>query len=321
MSKIDIAILPTPFHRADGLSGQLGIDIHFNRDDLTGFAMGGNKVRKAEYLLFDALRCGANVLITAGAVQSNHARVIAAAAKMCGFECHLVLTGDEPKSPNGNLLLDLLSEAIVHFVPKGTDRSVEMEDLAAELRSKGRFPYVIPIGGSNALGAQGYIEFMRELHGQLKPNQTSKTRLVFATSSGGTYGGVLAGKMAHRMELELLGVRVDDDPSAEEEIRRIAKEALELAGMGEKFDPYMPILLDCDHVGEGYGIPTEAGLEAVRLVWQTEGILLDPVYTGKAMSAVISRAKQGDFQKETLIFLHTGGAPSVFANSAMLIGK
>ncbi|MEP6756072.1 MAG: D-cysteine desulfhydrase family protein [Chthonomonadales bacterium] len=321
MDLIHLASLPTPLQPAVRLSDRLGIDLYFKRDDLTGFAMGGNKVRKAEYLLVDATTKNADTLITAGAVQSNHARVIAAAAKVCGMDCHLVLAGDEPEAPNGNLLLDILSHATIHFVPKGTDRAAVMESLAVELSRTGRRPYIIPIGGSNAVGAQGYVQFMQELKSQLDSIEKKPNRLVFATSSGGTYGGILAGKLARGLDIELLGVRVDDDPGAEEEIERIARESLNLAGISEKFGNGETVNLDVDHVGEGYGIPTEAGLAAVHMVWETEGILLDPVYSGKAMSAVFTRATRCEFANDRIIFLHTGGGPSVFANSAMLIDK
>ncbi len=309
MNRFILASLPTPLHPLHRLGAQLGIDLWIKRDDLTGFAMGGNKVRKAEYLLYDALLQGADVLLTAGAVQSNHARVIAAAAACAGLECRLFLSGMAPEAPHGNLLLDKLAGAHVTFVANGDDRGPLMVAEAARLRTMGRRPYVIPIGGSNAVGAQGYFDAAIEMADQLGGEPAL---VVFASSSGGTYGGLMAG--AADTSLDLLGIRVDLDPGSEEDAAHIASQAAGLRGLQHRFNP-AEVRLDDRFVGPAYGLATREALEAMRLAWQLEGVLLDPVYTGKAMAGLMGLAAEGSLEGRRVVFLHTGGAPAVFCNS------
>lgn len=312
-SRLILTPLPTPLHPLEVLSEELGAEeIWIKRDDLTGFAMGGNKVRKAEFLLADALDCGAEVVLTAGAVQSNHARVIATIARSLNLECHLFLYGQASDPPVGNLLLDHLAEAKMHFFASPEERDAAMAAFAEQLRREGRQPYVIPVGGSNAIGAQGYLLAMVELQAQLERFPRKRTWLVFATSSGGTYAGLIAGKKLIRSPLQLLGIRVDHDPNLEERICQVAEELLlEVGGIKKRFKP-QEVLLNDEFVGEAYGVPSEAGMEALKLLWQWEGILLDPVYTAKAMAGLIGLVRRGDLKSDRLIFLHTGGAPSVF---------
>lgn len=311
-SRLSLATLPTPLHRLERLSEALRAEVWIKRDDLTGFAMGGNKVRKAEYLLADALAQGADIVLTAGAVQSNHARVIAAAARCLGLECHLFLSGEEPAQPTGNLLLDRLADAQVHFVPTSHERAAAMETFAAQARAASRKPYLIPLGGSNAVGAQGYAAGFQELEAQLRDLPPKPTHLIFATSSGGTYAGLLVGKYLTGSTVELLGIRVDDDPDPEVVICAVASELTAMHQKEIRF-PVDQVPMNADYVGAGYGVPTEAGTAAMRQLWQTEGILLDPVYTGKAMAGLIGLARQGAFiTGARVIFLHTGGAPGVF---------
>lgn len=312
-----LATLPTPLQPLEVLSQTLGIEVWMKRDDLTGFAMGGNKVRKAEFLLADALAQKADVVLTAGAVQSNHARVIAAASRRLGLECHLFLSGTLPEKANGNLLLDELSEAHLHIVASSAERANTMQAQAERLLVEGRRPYVIPIGGSNAMGAQGYASGFAELDTQVRSLPEKRTRLLFATSSGGTYAGLLAGKAATASSIELLGIRVDHDPEPEAEVARVANELAALTGLPRRFSSTEAIM-KADFVGDGYGLPTQAGREALRLLWQQEGILLDLVYAGKAMAGLIELARQGAFSGGRIIFLHTGGSPAVFANTAAL---
>jgi D-cysteine desulfhydrase family pyridoxal phosphate-dependent enzyme len=312
--RIPPAALPTPLHRLERLSAHLGADVWMKRDDLTGFAMGGNKVRKAEFLLADAVAQGADTLITAGAVQSNHARVIAAAARAAGMECDLVLSGAEPQAVTGNLLLDRLSGARTHFVATGAERAAAMEQIAERLRREGRNPYVIPIGGSNAVGARGYFAGFEELAAQFHALPPKPASLVVATSSGGTVAGLLLGQRALRSDIRLLPFRVDDDPGAEEAIVVVANELAGMTGLAATFRAeHVP--LHAEFVGEGYGIPSAAGLEALRATWELEGILLDTSYTSKAMAGLFHLARAGAFEGQRVIFLHTGGGPSVFANA------
>lgn len=306
-----LANLPTPLHPLERLSALLGQDVWIKRDDLTGYAMGGNKVRKAEFLLADAREQGADITLTAGAVQSNHARVIASVSRRFGMECRLYLSGQPTDPPAGNLLLDRLAGAQIHFVPTPAERNAAMERDAAKLRGEGRRPYVIPIGGSNAVGSMGYAAFFEELAAQLHALPPKPTVLLFPTSSGGTYAGILAGKALTRSEVELLGMRVDHDPEPERIICEVADALAERLGIPDRFTP-ADAPMNADFVGEGYGQPTDAAHEAMRLLWQEEGVLLDPVYTGKAMSGLLSLARQGAFSGRRVIFLHTGGAPGVF---------
>lgn len=308
---LTLATLPTPLHPLENLSRSLNADIWIKRDDLTGFAMGGNKVRKAEFLLADALRQGTDVILTAGAMQSNHARVIAAAACRFELECHLFLSGRKPERATGNLLLDELAEAQIHAVASSAERNAAMEACAEALRAEGRKPYVIPIGGSNAVGAQGYALAFEEIETQLRALPEKPTWLVFATSSGGTYAGLLAGQARTGSSVRLLGIRVDRDPEPERVICDVANALLAQGGISGSLRP-SDVLLDADYAGEDYGLPTEEGMAAFRRLWQTEGVLLDPVYTGKAMAGLIARAQRGDFMGARVVFLHTSGAPAVF---------
>ncbi|HXG23850.1 MAG TPA: pyridoxal-phosphate dependent enzyme, partial [Chthonomonadales bacterium] len=224
--KLTLAILPTPLHPLSRLSQELGIEVWIKRDDLTGFAMGGNKVRKAEYLLADAKAQEADVILTAGAVQSNHARVIAAAARSQGMDCILFLSGQKPERITGNLILDHLADARIEYVANPAERPAAMQVLADRLRAEGRVPYVIPIGGSNAVGALGYVAGYRELAEQVRELPPCPTCLVFASSSGGTYAGLLAGTALAGPVIDLLGIRVDNDPDPE---RAICTEANKVA--------------------------------------------------------------------------------------------
>jgi L-cysteate sulfo-lyase len=306
-----LATLPTPLHPLERLSMLLGQDVWIKRDDLTGYAMGGNKVRKAEFLLADALAQESDVVLTAGAVQSNHARVIASVARRFGMECCLYLSGQAPDSPTGNLLLDRLAGARIQFVPTSAERNAVMEKDAERLRQAGRRPYVIPIGGSNAIGSIGYAAFFEELVEQLEALPPKPTILLFPTSSGGTYAGILVGKALMRSSVELLGVRVDLDPNPEQVICEVANALAERLGILGRFTP-ADVPMNAEFVGGGYGLPTDAAQEAMRLLWQEEGVLLDPVYTGKAMSGLLALARQGALSDRRVIFLHTGGAPGVF---------
>lgn len=301
--KVALAHLPTEVHPLPRLSQHLGVEVWIKRDDTTGLALGGNKARKLEYLVQDALLCGADTLITAGGPQSNHARMTAAAAAAKGLSCHLVLAGKEFPL-QGNLLLDKMFGATLHCLEKGADREAYMEELASTLRRSGKSPYSIGIGGSNALGSLGYVDAMGELCGQVGKDFFS--HIYVPVGSGGTLAGLLLGKKRESMTATLKGIAVakEDYRAA---ILRIAKEALREYQLTLKEED---IHLDMSWIGEGYGIPSAKGLEAISLLAHLEGILLDPVYTGKAMAALLA---DSHLKHHRILFWHTGGAMALFA--------
>jgi len=314
---VSLCTLPTPLHKLEELSRRMNRDIWIKRDDLTGFAMGGNKARKAEFLMADALQKGSDVILTAGAMQSNHARTIAAAARKVSKECHLFLEGEKPDPPTANVLLDILADAHIHPVHAKGERLSAMDAFAEELRKQGRNPYVIPVGGSNEVGSQGYVSGFEELEKQLRSLPPKPTVLVFCSSSGGTHAGNLVGKAMTDSKVELLGIRNDDDPRFEESICNIANALSKKIGIRRVFQRN-EVHLNSDYVGEGYGVPSKEGKSAMKEIWQCEGVLLDPVYTAKAMAGLIDLARRGEWVDERVIFLHTGGIPSVFGFSSPL---
>jgi L-cysteate sulfo-lyase len=317
--RLKLTVTPTPLERLENLSNQLGTEVWIKRDDLTGFVMGGNKTRKAEFLLADALHEGADAILTVGAMQSNHAVAIAAASKRLGKECHLFLSGDVPDLPTANVLLDRLSGANLHFVASSSDRQRAMEEFAAKLRSEGRRTYAIPLGGSNEVGSQGYVCAFLELLDQLRSLPPKPTKVLFASSSGGTYAGLLVGKvLAENANVDLLGIRVDRDPEPEKVICVVASSLASKVGLRHEFHP-REVVLNPDYAGAGYGVPTEQGMDALRRVWQTESILLDPVYTAKAMAGLIDLASRKALGDTRLVFLHTGGNIAVFGCDPRLL--
>ena len=311
-----LATLPTPLHELSNLSRELGGPrILIKRDDLTGLAFGGNKTRKLEYLVADAKAQGATHLITVGGVQSNHVRQSAAAARIAGMRAELVLSGDDPEPDvQGNYLLDLLLDAHCHILPGGEDATGKMEELAADLRDQGGVPYIMPSGGSSPVGVLGYVSAMLELNNQLWEQGIHASRLYHAAGSGGTQAGVVLGAALYGAEYSTIGVAVSGD--AEQKIDRCAglvDETSVLLGIQNPVSP-ADLIVDDSQVGEGYGIPTDATLEAIQLLALTEGIFLDPVYTGKAFAAMLADIRSGAVgADDTVIFLHTGGTPALFA--------
>lgn len=279
--------------------------------------MGGNKARKAEFLLSDALRRNCDVILTAGAVQSNHVRVIAAAARRFSMECHLFLAGQKTYPPVGNVLLDLMAEATIHYV-SSEEQATAMEESAKQMREQGRRPYVIPIGGSNEIGAQGYVLGFQELDNQVRALPPKPTTLLFASSSGGTYAGALIGHAIAKSQMKLLGIRVDRDPDPQGVICTVANGLSLKIGLAKTFQRD-DVLLNSDYVGEDYAVPSSDGMAAMKELWGIEGILLDPVYTAKAMAGLINLARKGGWREERVVFLHSGGTPSVFSFSPQLL--
>jgi D-cysteine desulfhydrase family pyridoxal phosphate-dependent enzyme len=317
--------LPTPLERAHRLEQVLGSDsprIWIKRDDLTGLAFGGNKARKLEYLLGDAIARGADHLITEGAVQSNHARLTAAAAAKAGIGCTLVLDRRRGSTVEGNLLLDYLMGARIELVDRSEDRKPRMEQLADELRQEGRTPYLIPTGGSVPVGALGYAMCMIELANQLLAHGEQPSRIYVPTGSQGTQGGLIAGASLMSLPVEIYGVAVEHPREAlRNRAAELANETLELLGAVGNATPN-EVTLDDEFVGAAYAEPTEGGIEAVRLLARSEAIFLDHVYTGKAMAALIAHVRNGQLgPDDSVVFLHTGGGPSIFANREVLLAE
>ena len=308
--RIVLAHLPTPIEPLPRLTKLLqGPRLFIKRDDLTGLGLGGNKTRKLEYLAADALAQGCRTLITTGAVQSNHCRQVAAAAARLGLGCILVLAGEDPGSRQGNLLLDELSGAKLVFVPK-EERDQRLHKAFTHAEEEGMQPYLIPYGGSNPIGVQGYIQAMQELQDQnLQPDW-----IVLASSSGGTQAGLILGAQQTGFSGRILGISVDkSEEELESLIAKLASQTAAWLGIDKKIESE-DILVNDAYCQEGYGVLQPAEVEAIRLFARTEGILLDPVYTGRAAAGLIDLIRTGFFRPdETVLFWHTGGIPALFA--------
>ncbi len=298
-----LAHLPTPLDDAPRLSAKLGLRVLIKRDDQTGLALGGNKARKLDYLLKDAIDQGCDTLVTAGGAQSNFARMTAAAAARCDMACHLVLGGDEPSRYSGNLVLDRLFGAQLHFA--GTDDWSALEaGVARVAREIGSRAYAMPIGGATPTGALAYVAAADELLAQM---ERPPDWLVLADGSGGTHAGLLAGMPR---ETRILGVDVSRPATPlAESVPKLASKTAELAGRPA---PAGEVII-ADHCGPKYAAITEESRRAARLAAQTEGLVLDPVYTGKAMAGLNAAARAGTLSG-TVVFLHTGGAVALFAD-------
>ena len=318
--RVRLAHLPTPLEALPRLSKHLdGPNLYIKRDDCTGLATGGNKTRKLEFLMAQALQEKADTIITQGAVQSNHARQTAAAAARLGMGCELLLENrvqdpDDAYLNSGNVLLDRLLGARMHHYPKDTDMTQAMSDLAEELRRKGKRPYIIPGGGSNPVGALGYVNCVLELLAQANEQGLVIDHLVHATGSAGTQAGLIVGLKAMHSAIPLLGIGVNAPQDLQEErVYTLAVETAQFIGAGgcvQRND----VVANCEYVGEGYGIATDSMKKAVSLLARLEGILADPVYTGKGLAGMFDLIKKGYFkQGENVVFLHTGGSAGLFA--------
>ncbi|SDY46912.1 D-cysteine desulfhydrase [Citreimonas salinaria] len=314
-----LAHLPTPLERLDRLSAELGgPEIWIKRDDCTGLSTGGNKTRKLEFLMAEAELAGADMVITQGATQSNHARQTAAFAAKLGIDCHLLLedrTGsDDPNyNGNGNVLLDHLHGATTEKRPGGADMPAEMEAVAERFRAEGRRVFTIPGGGSNPTGALGYVNCAFELLGQLNDGALAVSHIVHATGSAGTQAGLVTGLKATNAGIPLLGIGVRaPKPKQEENVYNLAvatAEKLGCPGVVSRDD----VVANTDYVGDGYGIPTEGGIEAIHLFAELEGILLDPVYSAKGAAGLIDLVRKGHFTTDDrIVFVHTGGSAALF---------
>ena len=310
--KVKLAHLPTPIENLPRLSRLLnGPEIIIKRDDQTGLAFGGNKTRKLEYLLGAAVAEGADVVFTTGAAQSNHCRQTAAAAARCGLDCTLVLVGPEPDQPSANLCLDQLMGAKILWTENNM-RDRTLKEAFETAGQAGKKPYLIPYGGSNGLGAYAYLKAFEELVEQLR--QEMPDWIVFASSSGGTQAGLQMGKLIQNGESKILGISVDQ-PEQEliNRILQISQESGKIAGLKSEVSRNN-VLVNDHYRGEGYGIMNELDREAIHLFAKQEGILLDPVYTGRAAAGLIDLIRQGLFKKgERVLFWHTGGTTALFA--------
>ena len=319
-ARTPLAHLPTPLEPMKRLAEHLGgPSLYIKRDDCTGLGSGGNKTRKLEFLVADALARGADTLLTLGAVQSNHVRQTAAAAARCGLACHALLESEVPCNEpsyqtSGNVLLDSLFDCELEYHPRGTDMPAAAAARAASLQASGRSPYLIPLGGSNGIGALGYAACAAEMDRQFRETGLDAGTVVLATGSGGTQAGLLSGFARSGLESKVFGISVSADEKTQfDKVRRLTDETSLLMGL-EKAVPDTAIRIRDGYVGEAYGMPTQGMREAVELCSRLEGILLDPVYTGKAMAGLIDMIRSGELAKnDTVIFLHTGGSVGLFA--------
>ena len=321
--RVHLAHLPTALEPMDRLSEALGGPrIWIKRDDCTGLSTGGNKTRKLEFLMAEALEQGADMVITQGATQSNHARQTAAFAARLGIDCHILLedrtgSNDPNYNHNGNVFLDYLHGATAEKRPGGLDMNAEMEVVAETFRAAGRKVYTIPGGGSNPTGALGYANAAMELVSQANAMGLLIDRIVHATGSAGTQAGLVVGLKAINANIPLLGIGVRaPKPKQEENVYNLAlatAEKLGCPGVVQREDG----VANTDYVGEGYGIPTKECLQAIEMFARLEGILLDPVYSGKGAAGLIDLTRKGAFAgDENIVFLHTGGSVALFGYTA-----
>ena len=308
----NFAHLPTPVEALPRLSENLGGPrLLIKRDDQTGLAFGGNKTRKLEFLVAEAHDQGARTLVSGGAQQSNHCRQTAAAAARFGFKCILVLTGEKPKQPSANLLLDELFGAEIVHVPERKDRDRILQETFNRAAKDGMRPYLVPYGGSSPTGALGYAFAMKEFMDQ----NGNADWIVFATSSGGTQAGLLLGQRVFGYKGQLLGISIDESEEwLKNHVSELASAASLKLGKHIKFTPD-EVLANANYCSAGYGVLTEQEREALRMFANLEGLLLDPVYTGRAAAGMLDLIRKGFFKKdETVLFLHTGGQPALFAD-------
>jgi D-cysteine desulfhydrase len=317
LARFPLAQLPTPIEELKALSRELGgPQLLIKRDDQTGLALGGNKTRKLEFLVGQALEQGADTLVTAGAAQSNHCRQTAAAAAKAGLRCELLLNGPQSELPNGNVLLDELLGARIHWIQR-SERAAKLRELPDQLRQEGRKPYVIPVGGSNGVGAIGYVLAMVELVEQLDGIKRRVDHVVFASSSGGTQAGIVVGAKVTGFAGQLHGVSIDKDnrdgASYGKELADIANECAQYIRSDAQFTAN-DFNVEDSYLGGGYGVVSDLEREAIRLLGSREGIVLDPVYTSRAMGALLDLVRKKTCRPdETVLFWHTGGAPALFA--------
>lgn len=311
----------TPIEFLPNFSKALGgkVNIYIKRDDLLPGTAGGNKTRKLDFCIADALEKGADTIITCGAVQSNHCRLTLSWAVKEGLDCHLVLeervkNSYKPEASGNNFLFQLLGVKSITVVEGGSNMMAEMEKVAEKLKAQGKKPYIVPGGASNAIGALGYVSCMEEIMNQMFTQGLNFDHMIVPSGSAGTHAGIIAGMIGNAINIPVTGIGVNrPKPKQEEAVYTLANQTLELIGAGVSIPREKVVAYD-DYVGPGYSLPTDAMVEAVKLLATTEGILLDPVYSGKAMSGLIDLVRKGHFKEgSNLLFLHTGGSPALYA--------
>ncbi len=321
--RLSLGFLPTPIEKLERLSAELGISLSVKRDDFTGFGGGGNKVRKLEYLMADAVSQGIKVLITTGGHQSNHARMTAAAARKYGMKPILVLRGNRPDLYQGNLLLDHLFGAEIDFLDPDayfTDINPRMKYHADQAEARSEKAYIIPLGGASALGAMGYVNAVKELAEQYHAAGTlTPDYIVAPVGSGGTLAGLHIGCAMFMPKAEVVGIAVTGSAVPfSERIAVMANAGAELLGFDKRWTAD-EIRIENDYIGPGYSIPSEAGNAAIKLAGNREGMLLDPVYTGKAVAGIIGCVENGSIAKGShVLFIHCGGSPALYPYAGLL---
>ncbi len=295
------------------------VNIYIKRDDLLPGTAGGNKTRKLDFCIADAVAKGSDTIITCGAVQSNHCRLTLSWAVKEGLDCYLVLeervkNSYTPQASGNNFLFQLLGVKGITVVSGGSNMMGEMEKIAEKLKAEGRKPYIIPGGASNALGALGYVSCMEEIMNQMFTQGLNFDHIVVPSGSAGTHAGIIAGMIGNNINIPVTGIGVNRPKAVQQEaVHKLANQTLDLIGVEQKVPAEKAIAFD-DYVGPGYSLPTDAMVEAVKLLARSEGILLDPVYSGKAMSGLIDLVKKDYFKKgSNVLFLHTGGSPALYA--------
>ncbi len=325
-ARVSLGHFPTPLEHLPRLSEHLGgPQIWVKRDDCTGLATGGNKTRKLEFSMADALDKGADTIVTVGAVQSNHVRQTAAAACKLGLACevlleHRVVDPSEPYANSGNVFLDRIFGANLREYPGGTDFDAAMDEVANEVKANGGKPYIVPGGASNTIGALGYVNCAIELLDQVEEQGLVIDHLVTATGSAGTQAGLIVGLKALQSSIQLLGIGVNAPQDAQEEkVYKLACETADLIGRpGVVVSD--DVVANCNYVGDGYGVPTDGMNEAILMLARFEGLLFDPVYSGKGLAGMIDLIRNGHFDAaNNIVFLHTGGSAALFAYADQLV--
>lgn len=325
--RVQLGHFPTPLEPMDRLSEALGGPrIWVKRDDCTGLASGGNKTRKLEFLIADALEKNADTIITQGATQSNHVRQTAAAAARFGLNCRVLLedrTGfaDSDYTENGNVVLDRFLGAKIEVVPGGTNMNAAMAALAEKVEAESGKPYIIPGGGSNAIGALGYVNCAREMFEQAANAGFSIDTILHATGSSGTQAGLVAGLAALETDTPLLGIGVRAPQEKQEDmVYQLARKTMDHLGMGHTIRREA-VQADCRFIGDGYGLPTPGMWNALKMLAELEGLLFDPVYSGKGLDGLITLVREGAFSgMDNIVFIHTGGSAGLFGYLAHMDG-
>lgn len=308
--KFNLFRKPTVLEKAENLSDEVGVEIYVKRDDAIEFAMGGNKVRKLEYIIGDALAKKSDTLVTVGAIHSNHARTTVAATRKAGLNAHLILW---PKnySVKGNLLLDILYGAEITFVSDKNEAKKSLDKIAEELKKRGKKPYIIPLGGAIPIGVLGYIEASFELAQQFREFSINPKYIVHASGSGGTHAGLILGMKLLKLNVKVLGINIIGNSELKHKTFNLAKKTSKTLGLNVEVKPQDVIVYNYDF--GGYGVINKEVVEIMAKIARTEGLLLDPVYTAKAMAGLLDLIRRGYIEKNSqVVFIHTGGYPIIF---------